>query len=321
MIRRLARYGLLTPLLCVSLLTACDLTDDPEKTATLAEIGLFSANLSEHYALIGDLSGHAELWQLQPKALMHTWQHTDESAGVIAVDISSKEEYAVTAEKNSLAWWRIADGILLSVWSLPDIFSVSISSDGQYALVGLADKAIYLSLRHGKTLYAFAHDDTVTGTDLSKSGRYALTGSEDQSAKLWDLHDGTLKYRWQHGNKLAFVAISPDDRFALTNAALGKTLLWKIASGKMHKELGSARTTLSAATFSANAKYLLTGHISQRIELWRTSNGRLVKFWRAKKTEPWRPSAATIVALGFVDQDKKFYSIATNGLLQRWRIR
>lgn len=319
MTRRLASYRTLTPFFCVFLLAACDLTEKPEKTTTLAEIGLFSANLSEHYALIGHLSGHAELWQLQPKSLVHKWQHTDDSSGVIAVDISRREDYAVTAERNSLAWWRIADGNLLAVWSLPNIFSVSISPDGQYALVGLADKAIYLSLRHGKTLYAFEHDDTVLTTDLSDSGRYALTGSEDQTAKLWDLQDGTLKFRWQHDNKLSIVAISPSDRYALTNAALSQTRLWEIATGQLHKELGPPRITLSAAAFSANDKYVLTGHISQRIELWKTGNGQLEQFWRAKKNEQWRPSAATIVALGFTQQDKKFYSIATNGYLQRWK--
>ncbi len=318
---RCLSHRLSIPVLCMFLLTACDRTAAPEKTTSLAEIGLFSANLSKHYGLIGDLSGHAELWQLQPKSLVHKWQHTDDSAGVIAVDISSKEDYAITAEKNSIAWWRVEDGSLLSVWSLPDIFSVSISADGRYALVGLADKAIYLSLEHGKTLYAFEHNDPVISTDLSASGRYALTGSEDHSAKLWDLSDGRLKYNWKHDNKLSIVALSPGDRYALTNAALSQTRLWKIDSGKIHKELGPPRVTLSAATFSDDEQYLLTGHISQRIELWKTANGRLVEFWRAKKTDRWRPTAATIVALGFEDQDKTFNSIATNGYLQRWKTR
>lgn len=306
-------------LICLLLLPACDLTEKPEKTTLLAENGVFSANLSEHYALIGSLTGHAELWKLKPKSLVHKWQHTDDKNGVIALDISSQEDYAVTAEKNSIAWWRISDGTLLSVWSLPDIFSVSISPDGQYALVGLADKAIYLALQHGKTLYAFKHDDIVVTTDLSDSGSYAITGSEDHTAKLWDLTTGELKHTWQHDNKLATVAISHDDKYVLTNAALSLTRLWKVSKGKLHKQIGPKRVTLSSASFSDNNKYLLLGHISQRIELWSVRRGNLVKFWRPKKTEQWRPTAATILSLGFVNKDKKFNSIAANGYLQRWR--
>lgn len=313
-------YRLLTPIFFVFLVSGCDLTERPEKTTTLAEIGLFSANLSEHYALIGNLSGQAELWQLQPKVLVHKWQHTDNSAGIIAVDISAREEYAVTAEKNSIAWWRITDGTLLSVWALPDIFNVSISADGQYALIGLADKAVYLSLALGKTLYAFPHADAVKTADLSVSGRYALTGSDDRSAKLWDLNNGKLVYHWRHDNKLSTVAISPGDKYALTNAVLSQTRLWNIGDGKVHRLLGPRRTTLSTARFSANDRYLLAGHISQRIELWSTRDGQQLQFWRAKKAERFRPSAATILALEFVKRDRKFYSLATNGYLQRWRI-
>ncbi len=308
-------------LMCILLLAGCDLTDKPEKTKALAENGIFSASLSEHYALIGTLTGHAELWRLKPTSLLHKWQHTDERNGVIALDISSQEEYAVTAEKNSIAWWRISDGTLLSVWSLPDIFSVRISPDGHYALVGLADKAIYLALEFGKTRFAFRHDDIVTSTDLSDSGRFALTGSEDRSAKLWDLKTGELKYSWPHDNKLSTVTISHDDKYVMTNAALSLTRIWKTSNGKLHKQIGPKRITLSAARFSKNDKFLLAGHISQRIDLWSVRPGKLVKFWRPKKTDSWRPTAATILALEFIRHDKKFNSIATNGFLQRWRIK
>lgn len=301
-------------------LIACDQTPKPEKTISLAVNGVFSADLSENYALLGTLEGYGELWELKGKpSLIHKWKHTDENNGIIASDISVTEEFAITAEKNSIAWWRISDGTLLSVWSLPDIYSISISADGQFALIGLVDKAIYLNLQYGKTLYAFAHQDTVSTTDLSNSGHYALTGSDDQTAKLWDLTTGELKHSWQHRNKLSVVTLSHDDKYALTNAALSQTQLWKISSGKLHKEIGPKLITLSSAEFSANHKYLLIGHTTQRIDLWKVKTGKLVKFWRPKKEENWRPTAATILALEFTANDKKFYSIATNGFLQRWR--
>lgn len=312
---------ILLGLIVSCVLCACDMTDPPERTTALSETGLFSANLSRHYALIGNLSGHAELWQLNPLAMLHKWQHTDESPGVIALDIARNEDYAVTAEKNSLAWWRISDGMLLSVWSLPDIYSVSISPDGQHALVGLAEKAVYLSLRNGQALYAFAHQDRVTCTDLSDNGLYALTGSEDQTAKLWNLSSGERQYTWQHDNKLAVVALGHTGKYALTSAALSQVRLWNISSGRIHRTIGPKRVTLSSAAFSDDDTLLLTGQISQLIELWHTASGNKVKFWRAKKAANWRPSAATILALQFDETGKKFNSVAANGFYQRWKAR
>ncbi len=299
---------------------ACDKTPKPEKTISLATNGLFSADISENYALLGTIEGYGELWDIKGKpSLIHQWKHTDENNGIIATDISATEEFAITAENDSIAWWRLSDGILLAVWGLPGINSISISSDGQFALIGLADKAVYLALQYGKTLFAFEHEDTVSATALSMSGNYALTGSEDHTAKLWDLSTGKLKHSWQHYNKLSTVALSPDDKYALTNAALSQTRLWKISTGKVHKEIGPKLITISSAEFSTNNKFLLIGHTTQRIDLWKVNSGKLLKFWRPKKKENWRPTAATILSLRFTANNKKFYSIATNGFIQRWR--
>lgn len=309
---------LLIALICF--ISACDQTEKPKKTISLASTGLFSASLSENHALLGTVEGFGELWDIKGKpSLIHQWKHTDEDNGIIATAISPSEDFAITAEKNSIAWWRIADGTLLSVWALAGINTINISPDGQFALVGLTDKAIFLSLQHGKTLYAFPHDDKVTTADISYSGKYALTGSEDQSAKLWDLSTGELKHTWQHRNKLSTVAISKDDKYALTNAALSQTYLWKISNGKLHKEIGPKLISLSAAEFSKNSKYLLTGHTTQRIDLWKVKSGKLINFWRPKKETNWRPTASTILSFNFTPNSKKFYSIATNGYLQKWR--
>ena len=308
-------------LILSSFLEACDQTPKAEKTISLAENGVFSASLSEEYALLGTTPGFGELWKIKGKpTLIHQWKHTDENNGIIANDISTNEEFAITAEKNSIAWWRISDGTLLSVWSLPDISSVSISPDGQYALIGLPDKAIYLALKVGKTLYKFDHKDRVVSTDISNSGLYAMTGSDDKTAKLWDLSTGSLKYNWEHKNKLSKVALSNDDKYALTNAALSQIRLWKLSTGKIHKKIGHDVVTLSSAKFSGNnSKYLIVGHLTQRIELWKVNSGKLLKFWRPKKDNNLTPSSATILSLRFTNNNKKFYSFASNGFLQRWR--
>ena len=315
---RLLKILLFIAFVCT--LSACDSTPKPEKTILLADNGVFSASLSENFALLGTVNGSGELWDIKGKpSLIHQWKHTDENTGILSTDISPSEEFAITAEKDSIAWWRVSDGTLLKVWGLPNISSISISPDGQFALVGLPDKAIYLALQYGKTLYSFTHAERVLATDISNSGLYALTGSEDQTAKLWDLATGELKHTWQHRNKLSTVALSHDDKYALTNAALSQTRLWKLSTGKLHKEIGPKLITLSSAEFSNNSKFLLIGHITQRIDLWKVNSGKLLKFWRPKKEDVWRPTAATIMSLRFTANDKKFYSIAANGFLQKWR--
>ena len=308
---------LLSLILFSVVLTACDNAPKAEKTVHLAPDGVFSAALSEHYALLGTVQGNAELWQLSPKTLLHTWQHTDAGNGIIEVAIAGNEEFAITAERDSIAWWRITDGQLLGVWSLPEISAVSLSADGQFALIGLKDKAIYFALAYGQTIYAFPHQQPVTTTAIALDNSFAITGSEDESAKLWRLDNGELAQTWQQQNKLATVALSADGKYALTNAALSQTQIWRTATGRLATDIGPKLMTVSAAAFSPDGKYLVTGRTSQRIDLWNTASGRMITFWRPVKDTRWRPSAATILALAFTPDGKKIYSIAANGYLKR----
>lgn len=308
--------------LALSLITlstvGCDRTPKAEKTIELVSEGVFSAYLTEHYALLARTSGPAELWQLKPKALLHSWKHLEDESGIIKTAISANEQFALTAQRDSIAWWRIADGALMNVWSLPGVSALSLSGDGHFALIGLPDKAIYFALDYGKTLYAFKHEKTVVTTALSANGQFALTGSEDHSAKLWNLADGSMKYQWSHDNQLSTVALSDDGYYAMTNAALSQTKIWNTRTGKVHKILGPKLLTISAARFSPNGKYLVTGRTSSRIDLWRVGTGKLAKYWRPKKDETRRPSAATILSLSFTDNGRRIWSIAANGYLQRW---
>lgn len=306
-------------LCCIALLCACDRSPKPEQTWLLAPEGALAAALTEHFALVATTTGPAELWRLQPKSRLYVWRHTETENDIIDVALSADEQYAITAERNSLAWWHTKDGTLLKVWHLSGIRTIRLAANGHFALIGLDDNALYFSLKQGKTIYTFPHDGPVSTVALSSDGRYALTGSVDRSAKLWDLTNGHLKYNWPHPNELALVTLSADGRYALTNAALSQTRLWNLADGKRATDIGPKLLTLASAGFSANARYLATGQLSQRIDLWESRTGRLLKHWRPQKKDDWRPSAANILALTFNNQDRLVTSLAANGYLQRWR--
>ena len=186
---------------------------------------------------MGSTTGKAILWDLAKKNVLHTWQHgKDAEGGVVAVDIAGNEEFAITAERNSLAWWRIKDGKLLGSWGFPFIKSVSLSKDGRFALIGMNEQALYFALQYGKTVYRFDHQGPVGATALSADGKFALTGSDDTTAKLWQIENGTLRHTWKHRSKIASVAISAKSHFAATSEALGETHIWSPKSGKLKRK-------------------------------------------------------------------------------------
>jgi WD40 repeat protein len=67
----------------------------------------------------------------------------------------------------------------------------------------------------------------VTGVAFSPSGHRVITGSQDQTAKIWDAETGkeilTLK---GHSRELTAVCFSPDGKNALTASRDGTLVLW-----------------------------------------------------------------------------------------------
>ncbi|RLA22868.1 MAG: hypothetical protein DRQ61_05265 [Gammaproteobacteria bacterium] len=307
------------------LLSGCDQSPPADKSWALADEGLFSAAVSEdgRYALLGSTTGKALLWDLKKrKKPLYVWQHQEGKAGgIIAVALSPDHKYALTAERGSLAWWDTSSGKTLGFWTIPEIYSLSISSDGQRALIGLRDQSFYFSLQKGTYIHTLPHAGMVYANDLSKDGRYAITASDRKEVKLWSLSSGKLKHSWSLPSKPYAVALSPNGKLAITNAASGSTTIRKTKSGKTAHTLPPARTTLSALVFSPNSKLLASARIAQRIDLWDVKSGSNTKFWRPQKSNAHRPSAATVLALEFTHKGKRLMSITSGGIVQRWKVK
>jgi len=310
-------------LLAGVLLSACSYESESDKTWTHDKKGLFTAAYSHdgQFVLVAGTSGPARIINTQLNTTLHEWQHTDTNDGIIASSISANNKFAVTAEKNSLALWEVDSGKIIGYWDFPNINKLVISANGQHALIALEDHtAYYFDLYYGKIIYTFQHDGIINTVALSKNGQYAMTGGNAHQAKLWNLKTGEIAQQWAHNFKIYKVALSDDGRHAMSNASLGKTRLWDTASGQLLSQLPMRYMTVSAGRFSPDGLSLLTGRPNQRIDLWDVATGKRLKTWIPKRRYFWRPDSAAIIGLAFSADGQYFYSEASSGIAQKWRI-
>jgi len=290
------------------------------------------------YILISNSKGYVDLIDFSSlkNNKINQWAHQKTAAaGIIAADFSNpespnEEPFVVTTSQKTIARYSIKEQKIINYWSLDNISAVKLSSNGEFALVASAEnkndqhgkylhyRIVYFHLPYGGIKYAFYHDDKISTIDLSADGRYAISGSDDTKARLWDLETGELKYTWPHKSKVVKVKLSADGLFAMTNNASGEIKIYKTKTGQLHKKLELPRATVSAAEFSPNGKYLATGLSREELILWNLKSGKQVSKWRPARRYFWQPSLARVTSLAFMG-NKKLLSITSRGIAQVWK--
>jgi WD40 repeat protein len=166
------------------------------------------------------------------------------------------------------------------------------------------------------------HTGTIFSVAVSSDGRYALSGGDDTSIKLWNLETGheIRTFRGHTGNVVDIV-ISNDSKWAASIANNDYSVrLWDLDTGKSlgvlnHKRsiqsialspderflltggdtlilwnLGTSKieqefniTAVASVAFSANGKHVVTGGDNGSVMLWDIDSGNLLKTFRHKK--------------------------------------
>ena len=125
---------------------------------------------------------------------------------------------------------------------------------------------------------AHAQRDTATGISsvaFSPDGQRIVTGSEDQTAKVWEAASGkellTLK---GHSDGINSVAFSPDGQRIVTGSGDQTAKVWEAASGKELSHLKGHSARIRSVAFSPDGQRIVTGSDDQTAKVWEAASGK-----------------------------------------------
>ncbi|MBA4064971.1 MAG: hypothetical protein C0501_14915 [Isosphaera sp.] len=115
-----------------------------------------------------------------------------------------------------------------------------------------------------------AHKEWVTGLDLTRDGKWLLTGDDGGHVVVWDRAAGTVAKRWQVKGWSYGVALSPDGKQACVGERLPLVFdsgrhaglrLWDATAGTVQHDLSAAYKGqhVAAAAYSPDGKLLAVG--------------------------------------------------------------
>jgi len=126
-----------------------------------------------------------------------------------------------------------------------------------------------------KTL--LGHGDSVLSVDITPDGKTAITGSNDNTAKIWDLQTGkTIKTLKDHQRSIYSVNITPDAKMAITGS-YKEVCLWDVGTGELLKKLFGHVNNVVGVALSADGSIAITVSEDRTICLWDVETGDSLK--------------------------------------------
>ena len=119
--------------------------------------------------------------------------------------------------------------------------------------------------------------------------RFAITGSQDSTARVWDLQAPPRLDDQNHAGKVHCVSVAPDGAMAVSVAADGCAMVWDVQSGNCRHTLKGHATALHWASLASDGRTLLTVAGDRMIKAWDIVTGR------CGATLPSKPSSTLCV--------------------------
>ena len=167
------------------------------------------------------------------------------------------------------------------------VWSGSFSRDGQRILTVGGDSARIWDLETAKEQVRFSPHSAVASARFSRSGSRVVTASWDNSARIWNAHDGSpiLKLGREsagaagaHLSNVNSAAFSPDEegKWVLTSSDDGSAKLWDSKSGRVIRSFTGHNGRVVAAEFSADGSWVLTASSDKMARIFEVKSGQVL---------------------------------------------
>ncbi|MFP4322189.1 MAG: toll/interleukin-1 receptor domain-containing protein [Anaerolineales bacterium] len=238
--------------------------------------------------------------------------------------------------------WDTATGELLAIFPQDEnaLLDMAISPDESRALTAHADGRIIVwdigAWLNGATAAAnipstpyLRHSEPVTAVAWAPDSRHAVTGSEDNLLRYWDLDDGqVLDTLRGHADDVTDADISPDGRFVLSASGDMSLRVWDIADGQSIQRLAGHDDGVLVARFApqvgtdSTVSAAVSGAIDEQVRLWDLQSGAQIEGYTPLGDVPGvelsaaalHPSGAEIL-VGTTDKTIQRVDVATGEVL------
>src|SRR5581483_8878467 len=158
------------------------------------------------------------------------------------------------------------------------------------------------------------HSGGINSVAISPDGKFFLTGSADNTARVWDATTAKELRTLKGSAPISAVLFSPDAKFAATASNDGTVRVWDLTNCNpdcSSREFKGHTKTVTRAVFSPDGSRLATASADGTVKLWNPSTGELVQTFTGTPD-------AVIYALAFSPDGDFLVGGDSNGATRLW---
>ncbi len=164
------------------------------------------------------------------------------------------------------------------------------------------------------------HTGSVEAVAVSPDGRFIVSGSWDNTLKVWDTDSGRLLRSLEgHTSGVKAVAISPDGRWIVSGSEDQTLKVWEADSGRLLRSLEGHTAEVTAVAVSPDGRWVVSGSRDRTLKAWDATDGRLL---RSLKGHTGQVTAVAVspdgcfIVSGSVDRTVKVWEADSGRLLR-----
>jgi WD40 repeat protein len=167
----------------------------------------------------------------------------------------------------------LAIALITGAYKLPSLISPS-----PLPAVQTAESAASLATRLTLARTLSGHTDMVWSVALSQDGQTLVSGSQDNTIKVWNPTTGELSrtINAQAGSVRA-VSLSADGKTLAAGNGDNSIKVWDLPTGKLRYTLSGHTGSVWSVALSQDGKTLVSGSQDNSIKIWDMESGKLVR--------------------------------------------
>ncbi len=177
--------------------------------------------------------------------------------------------------------WQVAGRqcLLLFQGYINQLRSMALSPDVRLLALGVAERIYLMDAERGEIVQQLSgHGEWVQSLNFNPAGSWLASGSDDHTARLWPLEQGTERRAeplvlTDHKSWVQSIVFSPDGQRAATCSIDRSIRIWDTASGACLQVLLGHEHHIWTLAISPDGRWLASGGTDQCIRLWDMQSG------------------------------------------------